>query len=93
MKITLWGVRGSVPTPLTTDEYQEKLKRILAQANGVDLSDEDKIDAFLQAAPREDRCVVGGNTTCCQVSDGETTIVVDAGSGIQIGRASCRERV
>mgnify|MGYP006414643613 FL=1 len=83
MIVTLWGVRGSVPTPMTSDEYQDKLKRVLGQADGADLSDDDKIEAFIETMPREDGGVVGGNTTCVQVSDGETTIVCDAGSGIR----------
>ena len=38
--------------------------------------------------------VYGGDTTCLEVrTRNNEVIILDAGTGIQIGRASCRERV
>ena len=68
---------------MTTADYQAKLKNVLRLANGVDLGTPDKVDAFIHSMPKEHRNVVGGNTTCAEVSDGETTIIIDAGSGIR----------
>jgi phosphoribosyl 1,2-cyclic phosphodiesterase len=82
--ITLWGVRGSIATPLTTPQYRTKLKAALRRAHGVDLSDDAKIDAFIESLPRSESSVVGGNTTCVEVTDGETLLVIDAGSGMRL---------
>ena len=68
---------------MATEQYRHKLRKALRRANGEDLSDEDKIDAFVEALPTGERLLVGGDTTCIEVSDGETCLVVDAGSGIR----------
>ena len=83
MIITLWGVRGSIPTPIVTEQYQAKVKNVLRQAHGQDLSDEDKIASFIEDLPKQDRNLVGGDTTCIEVSDDETCVIIDAGSGIR----------
>ncbi|GIX07460.1 MAG: hydrolase [Candidatus Poribacteria bacterium] len=84
MKVKFWGVRGSIPTPLTTEDYLNKLRRVLRRAHGVDLSTPEKVEAFIASLPREDRAVVGGNTTCAEVWDDETRIIIDAGSGLRL---------
>jgi len=84
VKVTLWGVRGSLPTPLTNTGYTEKLRSILSQANGADLSNSEKVDAFIENLPRTDRKIVGGNTTCVSVQAGNTLVVLDAGSGLRL---------
>ncbi|MEO2003324.1 MAG: MBL fold metallo-hydrolase [Candidatus Poribacteria bacterium] len=83
MIITLWGVRGSIPTPIVTEQYQAKVKNVLRQAHGQDLSDEDKIASFVEDLPKQDRNLVGGDTTCIEISDDETCVIIDAGSGIR----------
>lgn len=84
MKVTLWGVRGSIPTPMTTSQYQNKLKMVLRRAAKQDLSDDASLDAFIEGLPREEKNVVGGNTTCIGVTDDETLLVFDAGSGMRL---------
>ena len=83
MIIRLWGVRGSIPTPIMTDQYQQKLNNVLRAANGQDLSDPDKIAAFIDGLPQADATLVGGDTTCIEASDDETCLILDAGSGIR----------
>lgn len=81
--IRLWGVRGSIPTPIVTEQYQAKVRNVLRRAHGQDLSDPDKISAFVDELPKTDRCLVGGDTTCVEISDDETCLIIDAGSGIR----------
>ncbi|MGE0432739.1 MAG: MBL fold metallo-hydrolase [Planctomycetota bacterium] len=86
MKATFWGVRGSLPTPLTTNDYHRKLARILAAARGADLTTPAAIGMFCEALPPELRRVVGGNTACVEINGGpgsSGTMILDAGSGIR----------
>lgn len=68
---------------MSTDQYRAKLRTVLSQANGVPLSNDDEIESFVASLPRHTRDIVGGNTTCVEVSDGETLLVIDAGSGMR----------
>ncbi len=83
MRIKFWGVRGSLPAPLTDQGLTAKLFEAVAGAQGVDLTDADAIRAYLARLPFYVGGVVGGNTTCVEVQSGEHTIVIDAGSGIR----------
>ncbi len=69
---------------MTQEGFTAKLRTVLAKAHGTDLSSEDKIDEYLASVPHADRYIVGGNTTCVEVSDGETLLVMDAGSGLRM---------
>ncbi len=83
MRIKFWGVRGSIPTPLTTDQLQDKLTRALAGAQDVDLSDPAAIKTYIAGLPSSVNAVVGGNTTCVEITSGGDTFIIDAGSGIR----------
>ncbi|MDZ4726010.1 MAG: MBL fold metallo-hydrolase [Leptospira sp.] len=86
MKITLFGVRGSLPTPVTKREYQEKLLKILKMAkeewkkNPNSFSEED----FLHSLPLPLEQDLGGNTTCVYLegNSGEK-LIFDMGTGIR----------
>jgi len=83
VRIKFWGVRGSIPTPLTTEQLQDKLTRALSGAQHVDLGDPAAIRAYLASLPSSVNSVVGGNTTCVEISWDEETLIIDAGSGIR----------
>lgn len=83
MRIKFWGVRGSIPTPLSTDQLREKLFRALSGAAGLDLSDPGAVHAYLASLPPAVSGVVGGNTTCVEVDTGTDTIIIDGGSGMR----------
>ncbi|TGM90511.1 MBL fold metallo-hydrolase [Leptospira licerasiae] len=86
MKIKLYGVRGSLPTPLSGSEYREKLEKILESAhrefkhkNGTF-----SVSAFLQSLSPELLHPVGGNTTCVYVeSTNGQKLIIDCGSGMR----------
>jgi len=83
VRVKFWGVRGSVPTPLSTEQLQEKLFRALSAAGGIDLSDSAEVRAFIATLPPSTRSVVGGNTTCVEINSGDDTIIIDGGSGMR----------
>lgn len=83
MKLKFWGVRGSIPSPVSSAEIEDKLVAALAGAQDVDLGDKDAIHAYVRALPPLTRGTVGGNTPCISVRVGDEWIVFDAGSGIR----------
>jgi len=83
MEIYLAGVRGSISSPMQTQEYRSKLKKILALALQSGIKEE-QIHNFILSLPPELKNIVGGNTTCVGVSGTETDhIIIDCGSGIR----------
>ncbi len=86
MKIKLYGVRGSLPTPLSGTEYREKLEKILDSAhrefqvkNGTF-----SVGDFLNHLEPNLLRPVGGNTTCVYVeSKNGEKLIIDCGSGMR----------
>ena len=83
MRVKFWGVRGSIPTPLSTEQLNEKLFQALTGAAGVNLGNPAEVRAYLAGLPPSVRSVVGGNTTCIEIDTGAETIIIDGGSGIR----------
>ncbi len=83
MRVKFWGVRGSIPAPLTTDQLQDRLFRALSGAGGVDLSSPAAVQAYIAGLSPVVSSVVGGNTACVEVDSGDAHIIVDCGSGIR----------
>ncbi|MBI5052547.1 MAG: MBL fold metallo-hydrolase, partial [Chloroflexi bacterium] len=83
MRVKFWGVRGSIPAPLTTEQLQEKLSKALTAAQNVDLADPAEVRAFIAGLPPAVNSVVGGNTTCVEITSGDDTIIIDCGSGLR----------
>jgi len=83
MKCRFWGVRGSIPTPLKTDEIKEKTRKVLLGARGVDLGDAVAVDDYLRSIPDYEIGSVGGNSSCVEVRAGDNLLIFDAGSGLR----------
>jgi len=82
-RVTFRGVRGSIPTPSTADQIQDKLLKALELVRPDDLKDAVTRQAFVQSLPVEVRGCFGGNSSCVEVSlDGEH-LVFDCGSGFR----------
>jgi phosphoribosyl 1,2-cyclic phosphodiesterase len=80
------GVRGSVPTPISIKQYQEKVKEAigLAIANHQNSPSQFKIDEFYASLPVELRQPFGGNTTCLYVTTvSGKHLIFDMGTGIR----------
>jgi len=93
MKIKLWGVRGSYPTPLNTETIEEKIVKALTIARPGDISSEESVRSFVQSLPLSIRGTYGGNTACIEVrtSTGEL-IIIDCGSGlVNLGKEMMKE--
>lgn len=84
MKVKFWGVRGSIPTPLTPMQIQSKIAAVVERIKPDDLKSPETREAFLAGLPSYIMGTAGGNTTCIEVdlSDG-TIIIIDCGSGLR----------
>jgi phosphoribosyl 1,2-cyclic phosphodiesterase len=90
MQIRIWGARGSLPSPMTSEQLQDKLRSLLQRLDPADLADDEHIDAFLAAAP--EARLYGGNTSCVEVQVADEIFVFDAGSGIRAFGADLMQR-
>jgi len=84
MRVKFWGVRGSIPAPLTAAQLRSRIAAVVQRIKCRDLKDDASREAFLSRLPVYLFGTVGGNTTCLELEgdDGEL-IIVDAGSGIR----------
>lgn len=90
MLVKFWGVRGSIPAPLTSAQIQDKMVHALQEAavRQLDLGDPRTVDEFVTGLPLAVRGTVGGNTSCISVETPEGLIIFDAGTGIrELGNA------
>lgn len=78
MKAKLWGVRGSLPSPLPPQVVEQRIREALKQA----ASTED-IDAVMSSLSIERCGGYGGNTACVEVFNDDTSVIIDGGSGIR----------
>ncbi len=83
MKVKFWGVRGSIPAPLSSEQLQEKLFRAITAAKGLNVADPAEVRAFIASLSPTVQSVVGGNTTCVEITSGDDLIIIDAGTGIR----------
>jgi len=88
MIVKYWGVRGSIPSPLTIKLIREKetalIKKII-QDGGTEKfknADDKEIMSYLEQQPLSLSGTYGGNTTCIEVrAKNSPLIAIDAGSG------------
>ena len=82
-----WGVRGSVPAPLTPAQVQEKIKwGILGALRDRELSssfNERLVEEWLAKSNVANRATYGGNTTCVEVRVGGELVILDMGTGLR----------
>ena len=79
MRIRLWGVRGSLATPMSPAQLRHKAKALLSEATAADLATPDAIEAYLDRS--EHAWSYGGNTSCVEVSFADQVFMLDAGTG------------
>jgi phosphoribosyl 1,2-cyclic phosphodiesterase len=83
-KISFHGVRGSIPSPLMSEEVEEKLLRACQKAQPEDLKDESSIRDFISSLPNEIKGTFGGNSSCVSMEVNGERLIFDAGSGIRM---------
>ena len=92
MIVKYWGVRGSVPAPITAEQIMAKqlalLEQVIKRENLDRITNSDgkffKEDAkkFLSELPLSIRGTYGGDTTCIEVQAKDSPLImIDAGTG------------
>jgi len=84
MKVKFWGVRGSIPTPLTQNQIRSRIAAAVSRIRPADLQSSETREAFLAKLPPYIFGTVGGNTTCLSIhAESAPLLIIDAGSGIR----------
>ena len=94
MDIKFWGVRGSIPTPITPRQLESKIAAVVQRIKPEDIESEEARSLFVSNLPESLLNTVGGNTTCVEVklNDG-SRIIIDAGTGLrELGLDLMRKR-
>ncbi len=64
-------------------DLQDKIKAALLNAVGVDLTDREAIDRYVERLPPFIASTAGGNTSCLEVRVGNEILILDCGSGLR----------
>ncbi len=83
MNIHFWGVRGSIPTPLTNSELVSKIESALRKTIELGLTSISEVSEFVKGLPPHVGGTVGGDTACVEVRAGGDLLILDAGTGIR----------
>jgi len=84
MRVRLWGVRGSLPSPITPEQTRFRVEEALVQfARLRDANVPVSAQTFLETLPPHLSGGYGGNTSCAEVSCGTSRLIIDAGSGLR----------
>ena len=84
MKLKFWGVRGSIPTFMSSESLMGRIQSVIERIKESDLKNQDSKQAFIMSLPEYLTSFVGGNTSCVQLAVNEDEIFVfDAGTGLR----------
>ena len=88
MTINFWGVRGSVPTPISPQQVQSKIMAAIQRAKPSDLENAETRAKFVASLPSWIFGTAGGNTACVELVNNDTHIILDGGTGLRaMGKA------
>lgn len=84
MYMQFWGVRGSLPTPLTPQQIRSKISAVVQRISPDDIINSDTRQRFIDMLPETISGTIGGNTACVELVNKKGTVfILDAGSGIR----------
>lgn len=82
--VRFWGVRGSIPAPLTGQQVEDKIIRALRGLKIHSFSTEEIARGYLRAnLPFAARSTFGGNTSCVEVRCDNQLFILDMGTGLR----------
>lgn len=85
MNIRFWGVRGSIPSPLTPEQVQKKIADVVDRITLKDIETPEAKKEFLDSLPNWLKSSAGGNTPCIEITGSKgTKLILDAGSGLRV---------
>lgn len=83
MLIHFWGVRGSIPTPLSPQQIQSKIMAAIQRVTPEDLVSMESRSKFVSSLPGWIFGTTGGNTACVEIKSENNELIFDAGTGIR----------
>jgi len=84
MRVKLWGVRGSLPSPVAPDRLRAHLEEVLKQFEALKKTDSPlNASQFLDLLPSHLTGGYGGNTSCGEITTASHRLIIDGGSGIR----------
>lgn len=83
MKVKVWGSRGSITSPLTPRDVEERITTLFNDFFDAGHGKKSEIQTFLSSLPQHRLGGYGGDTLCIEVKSGEKNLIIDAGSGIR----------
>jgi len=93
MRIHFWGVRGSIPAPLSPMQVQNRIAAVVQRISAKDVVSADSRERFLASLPQWIFGTIGGNTSCVEVENSfGDCIILDAGSGLRELSVNLRQR-
>lgn len=84
MLVHFWGVRGSLPTPITPQQVQSKIMAAIQRITTKDLENQETKAKFISNLPSWILGTTGGNTSCVELKTSDSEIILDAGTGIRL---------
>jgi len=85
MKVKFWGVRGSLPTPISPEQVQSKINAVVQRIQIEDLKNNDTRQKFISILPEWLYGTIGGSTPCIEITaNNNETIIIDCGSGMRM---------
>ena len=96
VKVKFWGVRGSVPSPITADVVEQKVRdalKLYAEIADTSSAPPAKIiDTVIADLKRQQPFTYGGNTSCVEIRFNDRIFVLDMGTGQRpLGNSLMRE--
>jgi phosphoribosyl 1,2-cyclic phosphodiesterase len=83
MVVKYWGVRGSIPSANQPAEWMLHIEGLMRNFFSAGYRDPSQIQKYLTSIPIPNVGGYGTATTCVEVMNGNSTIIIDGGSGIR----------
>jgi phosphoribosyl 1,2-cyclic phosphodiesterase len=83
MNVKFWGVRGSLPMPLSPDQVRSKIASVIQRIRPSDLESAEARERFLGGLPPYLFGTIGGNTACLEIRTESGIIIIDGGTGLR----------
>src|SRR5258708_3049719 len=81
--VKLWGIRGSLPSPLHPTTIQKRIESALSDFAQAGLKSKADVEKFLSFLPLNRLGGYGGNSPCIEVQSDKQNVIIDGGSGIR----------
>ncbi|MFA6888874.1 MAG: MBL fold metallo-hydrolase [Candidatus Woesearchaeota archaeon] len=84
MVVNYWGVRGSIPTPLTAEELLRNQLELIERLRKDGIPEPAYVQQYLDTISSEITRTFGGDTPCIEIQIPDSPlIIIDAGTGIR----------